>query len=73
MSDEAHFRLSGFVNKQNFTRRSDTNHRLFREKRLHSQKVTVLYAILANGIIDPFLFRKQAVNVVTANSDRYVT
>lgn len=54
MSDEAHFHLSGFVNKQNFRYWSDENPRLLHETPLHSQKVTTWCAISSNGIIGPF-------------------
>lgn len=52
MSDEAH--LSDFVNKQNFRYWSDANFRLFHETPLHSQIVTLWYAISQNEIIGPF-------------------
>jgi len=45
MSDEAHFLVSGFVNKQNFRYWSQANPRALHEKPLHSQKVTVWCAI----------------------------
>jgi len=41
VSDEAHFHVSGFVNKQNFRYWSQANPRALHEKPLHSQKVTV--------------------------------
>ena len=41
MSDEAHFHLSWFVNKQNFLYFSATNPIEFHERPLHSSKVTV--------------------------------
>jgi len=41
MSDEAHFHVSGFVNKQNFCYWSQANPRALHKKPLHSQKVTV--------------------------------
>ena len=45
MSDEAHFHLSGFVNKQNFHYWSATNSIELHERPLHSSKVTVCCAI----------------------------
>lgn len=56
MSDEAHFHLSGFVNKQNFRYWSYENPRLLHETPLHSQKVIIWCVISANGIIGPFFF-----------------
>jgi hypothetical protein len=45
MSDEAHFHLSGFVNKQNFRCWSPTNPTELRNRPLHSSKVTVRCAV----------------------------
>jgi len=39
MSDEAHFHVSGFVNKQNFRYWSQANPPALHKKPLHSQKV----------------------------------
>ncbi|PSN52441.1 hypothetical protein C0J52_16239, partial [Blattella germanica] len=41
MNEEAHFHLSGFVNRQNFRYWSEANPRVLHEKPLHAQKVTV--------------------------------
>ena len=72
MNDEAHFHVSGFVNKQNFRYWSQANPRELHEKPLHSQKVTVLCAMSASGIIGPYFFQNEAGNAVTVNTDRYV-
>jgi len=56
MSDEAHFHVSGFVNKQNFRYWSQANPRALHKKPLHSQKVTVWCAMSALGIIGPYFF-----------------
>jgi len=72
MSDEAHFHVSGFVNKQNFRYWSQANPRALHEKPLHSQKVTVWCAVSASGIIGPYFFEIEAGNAVTVNADRYV-
>jgi hypothetical protein len=53
MSYEAHFHLSGFVNKQNFHYWSATNPTELHERPLHSSKVTVWCAISSLGIIGP--------------------
>jgi hypothetical protein len=45
MSDQAHFHLSGFVNKQNFHYWSTTNPIELHERPLHSSKITVRCAI----------------------------
>ena len=60
MSDEAHFHLSGFVNKQNFRYWSATKHTKLHERPLHSSKVTVWCAISSFGIIGPYFFEDGA-------------
>jgi len=72
MSDEAHFHVSGFVNKKNFRYWSQTIPRALHEKPLHSQKVTVWCAMSALGIIGSYIFENEAGNAVTVNGDRYV-
>ena len=57
VSDEAHFYVSGFVNKQNFRYRSQANPRALHVNPLHSPKVTVWCAMSASGIIGPTFFR----------------
>ena len=61
MSDEAHFHVSGFVNKQNFRYWSQANPRALHEKPLHSPKVTVCCAMSASGFIGPYFFRMRLV------------
>jgi hypothetical protein len=57
MSD-AHFHLSGYVNKHNFRYWATANPQQLHERPLHSAKVTVWCAISSNGIIDPYFFEK---------------
>lgn len=71
MSDEAHFHLSGYVNKQNFRYWSQNNPQHLHEKPLHSEKVTVWCAISSMGIIGPFFFTNEIGDAVTVNSRRY--
>lgn len=70
-SDEAHFHLSGCVNKQNMRYWAETNPRQLHQRPLHSPKVTVWCAISSVGIIGPWFFEEDE-RVVTVNSDRYV-
>ena len=72
MSDEAHFYVSGFVNKQNFHYWSHANPRALHEKPLHSQKVKVWCTMSASGIIGPYFFENEAGIAVTVNVDHYV-
>jgi len=72
VSDEAHFHVSGFVNKQNFRYWSQANPQALHKKPLHSQKVTVWCVMSALGIIGPYFFENEAGNAVPVNADRYV-
>ena len=72
MSDEAHFHLSGYVNKQNFRYWAEENPCLLHEKPLHAQKVTVWCAMSARGIIGPYFYENEAGSAVTVNAERYV-
>lgn len=69
-SDEAHFHLSGTVNKQNFRYWSATNPKELHQKPLHSPKVTVWCAVSRLGIIGPYFYEENGVTV-TVNSARY--
>jgi transposase-like protein len=71
-SDEAHFNLSGCVNKQNMRYWSETNPRELHESPLHSDRVTVWCAISRVGIIGPYFFQENG-RALTVNSDRYLT
>lgn len=71
MTDEAHFHLDGYVNKQNCRYWASENPFNLHEQPLHSQKVTVWCAISTSGIIGPYFFEENN-QTVTVNSDRYV-
>lgn len=70
-SDEAHFHLNGYVNKQNCRVWAEENPREFVESKLYPEKVTVWCALFAGGIIGPFFFESAAGNPVTVNGERY--
>ncbi|XP_031357888.1 uncharacterized protein LOC116181640 [Photinus pyralis] len=70
-SDEAHFHLNGYVNKQNFRYWSENNPQIVHERPLHSSKVTVWCAVSQFGVIGPYFFEEEGVTV-TVNSARYV-
>ncbi|GFU82498.1 hypothetical protein TNCV_433421 [Trichonephila clavipes] len=59
-SDEAHFWLNGYVNKQNCRIWSEANPQVYVETPLHPEKLTVWCALWVGGIID-----------LITNSDRY--
>ncbi|GFW88089.1 uncharacterized protein TNCV_217611 [Trichonephila clavipes] len=50
-SDEAHFWLNGYVNKQNCRIWSEANPQVYLETPLHPEKLTVWCALWAGGII----------------------
>lgn len=72
MSDEAHFHLNGFVNKQNCRYWCNENPQMLHESPLHSPKVTVWCAVGEKGIIGPYFFEENNITV-TVNSERYIT
>ncbi|GFU50285.1 transposable element Tcb2 transposase [Trichonephila clavipes] len=70
-SDEAHFWLNGYVNKQNCRIWSEANPQVYVETPLHPEKLTVWCALWAGGIIGPYFFKNDAGHNDTVNGDRY--
>ncbi|KZC15025.1 hypothetical protein WN55_08618 [Dufourea novaeangliae] len=70
-SDEAHFHLGGYVNKQNCRIWGSENPHVIVEKPMHPQRVTVWCGFWSGGIIGPFFFENEQGNAVTVNGDRY--
>lgn len=60
-SDEAHFWLNGFVNKQNCRFWCENNPQEIHEKPLHPEKVTVWCGLWSGGIIGPYFFKMKLV------------
>ncbi|GFX55290.1 putative DD41D transposase [Trichonephila clavipes] len=56
-SDEPHFWLNGYVNKQNCRIWSEVNPQVYVETPLHPEKLTVWCALWAGGIIGPYFFK----------------
>ena len=73
MTDEAHFHLSGSVNKQNMRYWSPVNPKELDEMPLHSPEVTVWCGVGAFGIVGTYFFENDNKETVTVNSERYVT
>ncbi|GFS64622.1 hypothetical protein TNCV_4684561 [Trichonephila clavipes] len=71
-SDEAHFWLNGYVNKQNCRIWSEANPQVHVETPLHPEKLTVSCALWAGGIIGPYFFKNDEGHNVTVNGDRAV-
>ncbi|GFW90911.1 DUF4817 domain-containing protein [Trichonephila clavipes] len=70
-SDEAHFWLNGYINKQNCRIWSEANPQVYVETPLHPEKLTVWCALWAGGIIGPYFFKNDESHNVTVNGDRY--
>ncbi|GFT79820.1 putative transposable element [Trichonephila clavipes] len=70
-SDEAHFWLNGYVNKQNCRIWREANPQVYAETSLHPKKLTVWCALWAGGIIGPYFFKDDEGHNVTVNGDRY--
>ncbi|GFT53983.1 transposable element Tc3 transposase [Trichonephila clavipes] len=56
-SDEAHFWLNGYVNKQNCRIWREANPQMYVETPLHPEKLTVWCALWVGGIIGPYFFK----------------
>lgn len=70
-SDEAHFHLGGYVNKQNCRIWGTENPHVVEEKPIHPQRVTVWCGFWSGGIIGPFFFENDEGAAVTVNGERY--
>ena len=70
-SDEAHFWLNGFVNKQNMRYWSDSNPHVLHESSLHPEKITVWCGLWAGDVIGPYFFRDDQDRHVTVSGNRY--
>lgn len=73
MSDEAHFHLSGHVNKQNTRFWGTDNPRIIQETPLHPLKVTVWCGICVDRVIGPYFFEDAGGNAITVTGERYRT
>lgn len=71
MSDEAHFHLNGYVNKQNLRFWATENPRVMHEEPLHPLKATVWCGVYARGVIGPYFFEDAIGNTVTVTGERY--
>jgi|UniRef100_A0A2S2PZ44 hypothetical protein len=72
LTDETHFYLDGFVNKQNCRYWAAENPRELHQRPLHSQKVTMWYGISQFGIIGHYYFENEREEAVIINSERYL-
>ncbi|GFT71945.1 putative DD41D transposase [Trichonephila clavipes] len=67
-SEEAHFWLNGYVNKQNCRIWSEADPQVYVETPLHPEKLTVWCALWAGGIIGPYFFKNDEDHNVTVNA-----
>lgn len=72
-SDEAHFQLGGYVNKQNCRIWGDEHPREILETPLYPEKVTVWCGFWSGGVIGPYFFEDDLGERVTVNGPRYRT
>ena len=70
-SDEAHFDLGGYVNKQNCRICGTENQHVYIEKATHPKRDTVWCGFWSRGIIEPFFFENEQRQTVTINGVRY--
>ena len=68
-SDEAHFDLGVYINKQNC--RICKNPHAYIEKPTHPKRITVWCGFWSRDIIGPFFFDTEQEKAITVNGDRY--
>ena len=71
LSQEAHFDLGGYINKENCLIWGTKNPHTYIEKPTHPKRVTVWCGFWLRGIIGPFSFENEQGKAVTVNGDRY--
>ena len=73
MSDEAHFYLGGYVNKQKCRIWDLENPKMIIEMPLYPKRITVWCGFWAGGIIEPYYSENEAGVAVLMNGLRYRT
>jgi len=73
MSDEAHFHLNGFVNKQNCRIWGTENPRALHQRQLHPVRCTVWCGIMADKVIGPYFFENEIHEPQTVSGAAYRT
>ena len=70
-SDEVHFHLNDFVNRQNFQYWCDHNPEEIVQVPLRPTRLTVWCSLSSSEIIGPYFFKNGEGKAVTVNSERY--
>ena len=70
-SDELHFDLGGYVNRQNYRIWGTENPHAYIEKPKHSKRVTVWCGLWSRDRIGPFFFENEQGETITVNGNRY--
>ena len=70
-SDEAHFDLGGYVNKQICRIWGTENPHAYIEKPTNAKRVTIWCGIWSRGIIEPFFFENEQGETVAVDGNRY--
>jgi hypothetical protein len=70
MSDEVHFSVSGYVNKQECSYWAPKNRHELHQRPLHSAKVTVWCAVSCYGSIGPYFFGIEEGCTVSVDAER---
>ena len=71
-SNEAHFDLGGYINKQYYRIWGTENPHAYIEKTMHPKRVTVWSVFLFRGIIASIFFKIKQEEAITVNGDRYL-
>ena len=71
MSDEAHFQLNGFVNKQNCRIWATENPRVLHQRQLHPAKCTDWCGVSSEKNFGPYFFENERGVALSINGDRY--
>ena len=72
MIDEAHFHLSGYMNKQNYRYWAPENPQELHQHALHSERLTVWCGIASFAVLGPYVFEDNDYAATTVTSKRYV-